>query len=222
MAISIGELKERILMAWCPIHGARVTVGCVYCEPERRKTAFTNWVANMRPWHLTITLTFDPKRRTPVPPGAQRGAHPLSSCISPRVTDDAGRNTPPIRLSDVALTGDVAQHRVKKWLKDGQERLGRRISGVVCLENHKNGAPHFHGLLGLDGDLQDGDIRELGQLWFKRNGYNRLEIPRSVNDVASYAAKYMSKDIKDGGVIFWPSTGPLSAKEGQLRMRSRH
>lgn len=202
-------------MAWCPIHGAKVAVGCQYCEPERRKTAFTNWVANMRPWHLTITLTFDPKRRPPTPPGPQRGSHPLSSNISPRITDGS---CTPVRLSDVTLTGDVAQRRVLSWLRDGQERIGRRISGVVCLENHKNGAPHFHGLIGIDGGLQDGDIRELGTLWFQRHGYNRLEIPRSVNDVAAYAAKYMSKDIKDGGVIFWPSSGSLSAKEGQLRM----
>jgi len=165
----------------------------------------------MRPWDLTMTLTFDPKRRVPVPPGVQRGSHSLSSSISPRVTEGG------VRLSDVTLAGDVATRRVKTWLKAGSDRLGRRLVGVVCAETHKSGAPHFHGLLGVDGGLEQGDIAELGGLWFQLNGYNMLEVPRSVRDVAIYASKYMSKDLKDGGVLFWPERGGLGPGPGQRR-----
>lgn len=199
-------------MAGCPVHGSLVQVGCGYCEPERRKQAFADWVAHMRPWDLTITLTFDPKRRRARPPGPQRGSSPLSSCISPRVTEGG------VRLSDVALSGDVALRRVKTWLGDARQALDRPLAGVVCMELHKSGEPHFHGLVGIDGGLRKGDVIELSSLWYQRNGYNRLEIPESVRDVAVYASKYMLKDMKDGGVLFWPEKGTLGIREGKRRL----
>lgn len=201
-------------MEWCPVHGARYSLGCPRCEGLRRKQAFADWVAGLRRWDLTITLTFDPKRRAVVPPGPQFAGQRLR--ISPRVTE-AG-----VRLSDVSLSGDVAQRRVKRWLRECQEALGRRICGIICLENHKSGEPHFHGLLGLDGGLQMGDVRTLSGLWFSRNGYNRLEVPLSVGDCAKYAAKYMSKDLREGGVMFWPEIGSLTAAEGQRKFSRNH
>lgn len=164
------------------------------CESLRRAQAFADWAAAWRKWDLTITLTFDPKRRVVVPPGSGTGRLK----ISPRVTETG------ITLRDVALTGDVAQRRVKRWLKDGEQLLQRKLTGIVCLENHQSGWPHFHGLLAVDGGLRYGDLAVLSHEWFEKNGYNRLEPPIDVNGCARYAAKYMSKDLKEGGVIFWP------------------
>jgi hypothetical protein len=190
-------------MRQCSVHGATVALDCEYCEPVRRGTAFAHWIAGIRPWDLTVTLTYDPKRRKPTPPGPQRHG-PLT--FSPRVTETG------IRLSDVALTRDVATSKLKRFLRSAPETLGedRKLAGVLALELHNNSWPHWHGLIAIDTGLQDGDIAKLGRLWFGQNGGNRIERPRSIRDCAIYAAKYMSKDPRDGDVLFWPPVGSLS------------
>lgn len=180
-------------------------------ERARRRDAWAQWVAQLRPWHLFGALTFDQRRpRGPRPPGPGTGRLRLA----PRLSEDGS-----VRLSDVPLTADVARTRVRAWLRDGEEVVGRRLSAVVALEYQKSGWPHFHPLLGVDGGLQGGEIAALGQLWFRRNGYAKLEVPRVIGDVAAYASKYLTKELEVGDVVVWPRRGPLSAFEGQLRMR---
>jgi hypothetical protein len=64
--------------------------------------------------------------------------------------------------------------------------------------------------------VRRGLFADLGHLWFKRHGYAKLEQPRSVNDVSAYAAKYLSKDLSRGDVIFWPLAGDLVAHQPAL------
>jgi hypothetical protein len=123
---------------------------------------------------------------------------------SPRLTED-GR----IRLKDAPMSRDVARGRVRTFLRDGGELLGRRITGVVAMEYQRNGWPHFHPLLGIEGGLRGGEVAALGGLWFKASGGNRLEVPRDLGDCCAYAGKYLTKGLDRGDVIIWPERGPL-------------
>lgn len=113
---------------------------------------------------------------------------------------------------------DVARAHVRRWLGKAAPRVGISIeAAVVALEYQKNGWPHFHPLLRVRGGASRGVFGVLGQLWFKEHGYARLERPRAAADVCAYAAKYLSKDLDKGDVIFWPSTGSLSVHQLALR-----
>ncbi len=198
--------------AGCPAHGKTAVLDCPRCEPTRRHDAWGQWVATLRKWDLCATLTFDPKRRRMTPPGQQRAA-------------GAGRLRWPLRLTETGATlgapmaGDIAKRKVRTWVRQGEELLGRPLAAVVAMEHHKNGWPHFHGLIGVDGGLRGREIEALGTLWFERNGYNQVEIPRSVGDVAAYAAKYLTKDLDRGGVLVHPVTGPLRSLQTAFRVR---
>lgn len=112
---------------------------------------------------------------------------------------------------------DTARHHVYRWLGDVHYRLGRQVdAGVVALEYQKRGWPHFHPLLRLSGGLQPGDLARLGQAWFEPHGFARLEVPASKSDVCAYAAKYLSKDLNKGDVIFWPLRGQLGNHQPAL------
>jgi hypothetical protein len=115
---------------------------------------------------------------------------------------------------------DVARAHVQRWLRHAGKNGGPHIeAAVVALEYQKNGWPHFHPLLRVRGGLQRGDIPALGQAWFKPHGYARLEPPRSRSDVCIYAAKYLSKDLSKGDVIFWPPRGDLRTHQEALQIR---
>ncbi len=106
---------------------------------------------------------------------------------------------------------------IRSWLGESERRLGRPIeAAIVALEYQRNGWPHYHPLLRLKGGLRDRDIKVLGQTWFERHGYARLETPRSVDDVAEYACKYLMKDLGRGDVMFWPRSGPLTTHQAAL------
>lgn len=109
---------------------------------------------------------------------------------------------------------DVARAHVRRWLRSfGRDSSPRVEAAVVALEYHKSGWPHFHPLLRLSGGAGAGDFARLGQAWYAAHGYARLEAPRRASDVAEYAAKYLSKDLSRGDVIFWPSRGPLTTHQ---------
>jgi hypothetical protein len=106
---------------------------------------------------------------------------------------------------------------VRRWLRETNRQLSHRVeAGVIALEYQKNGWPHFHPLLRLSGGLQQGDLAVLGPAWFKPHGYARLEAPRGGDQVAAYAAKYLTKDLARGDVVFWPIVGSWPAHQPQL------
>jgi hypothetical protein len=155
--------------------------------------AWGDWIAGMGEWHLFGGLTYDQRRRR---------------------LDGTGMPIPP--------GADVARRHVLRWLGDGSERLGRPVeAAVVALEYQRNGWPHFHPLLRLPGGLAGNELQELGGLWFERHGYAKLEPPRDRADVCAYAAKYLSKDLARGDVLFWPRRGGLGVHQPGLAAQAR-
>lgn len=86
-------------------------------------------------------------------------------------------------------------------------------AAVVAIEHHKSEWPHCHPLLRVSGGLAPGTIRDLGQAWFQRHGWADLERPKAPRAVAEYAAKYLSKDLGRGDVLFWPPAGPIAVHQ---------
>lgn len=147
--------------------------------------AWGEWIQGMGDWHVFGALTYDQERRRPDGRGGR-----------------------------IAPGADVARGHVLKWLKEAPKSLGRPVeAAVVALEYQKNGWPHFHPLLRLPGGLQGNEFSQLGGAWFERHGYAKLEVPRSPSDVCAYAAKYLSKDLSRGDVIFWPLKGSLGVHQ---------
>lgn len=202
----------------CVPHSVKL-VDCVRCTPVRQVDAWSSVVASQwGPWNLFGGLTFDPRRRPVVPPGCQKMPVAGGSgerlrvgpiCGVDRLTGDAD---PRIRLTSARpMARDVAVAKVRHFFREGQRRLGRELRGIVALEYHQNGWPHFHPLLKVEGGLQGGEVKTLGGLWYAECGGNRLERPRSVGDVTAYAAKYLSKGLDRGDVVIWPERGRLDA-----------
>lgn len=136
----------------------------------------------MGEWHVFGGLTYDPRR-------VLVGSHQL-------------RMAKP--------HPEAVQKHIRGWLGEANRRLDGRVeAAVVAVEAHKSGWPHAHPLLRLAGGLQHGDLAAIGQVWYERRGYAKLEPPKSVADVTVYAAKYLSKDVLGGGVLLWPSRGPM-------------
>jgi hypothetical protein len=163
--------------------------------------AWGEWIAGMGRWDLFGGLTYDQRRRAPRSPGPQR---------SSQVWGGGQR----LRYGPGRLGAEVAWQHVNSWLEYAPKRLGRPVeAAVVALEYQRNGWPHFHPLLRLAGGLQPHDIERLGSLWVERHGYNRLEPPRNRQDVCAYAAKYLSKDLGRGDILFWPPAGQVALPE---------
>ena len=113
------------------------------------------------------------------------------------------------KFDDFQARGDV-----ERWLGDSKAHPGTWIeAAVVALEHHKNGWPHFHPLIRVRGGLRGHELQELGQAWFGRHGYAKLEVPRDAGAVCNYAAKYLSKDLDRGDVVLWPPRGDLRSHQ---------
>jgi hypothetical protein len=151
------------------------------------KDRMGEFIAAMGPWDLFGGLTFDQRR-----------------CRHERVWGMAGGRIP------CRIPIDSAKMRFQSYVRAAERRLGRRVEYVAALESHRNGWPHLHPLLRLEGGLLAGDIEALGGLWYRRQGYGRLEVPRSAQDVTEYCAKYLSKDLGSGDLLLklGPYVGP--------------
>lgn len=126
------------------------------------------------------------------------------------------------RRRETVPGSDVAKAHVRRWLTEAAKTAGIHVeAGVVALEYQRNGWPHFHPLLRVRGGVGPGVYSGLGQLWYRDHGYARLERPVDACATAAYAAKYLSKDLDRGDVIFWPTRGPLGIHQPQLRAAPR-
>jgi len=116
------------------------------------------------------------------------------------------------RPSNAAVRRDVS-----RWLGYSPGHPGVFVeAAVVAIELQGNEWPHAHPLLRLRGGLGPGAISALGQAWFQRHGWAQLERPKEARAVAEYAAKYLSKDLDRGDVIFWPRRGWLTGHQPVL------
>lgn len=180
------------------VHGRQA----VQARRSELAEAWAGFIATARPWDYAATLTFDPKRREPVPPGPQRTGTKHRLQWPTRLTED-----PRVRLR--VLTRDVADALVRAWLRANERATGEPIAAVVAMEYHKNGAPHFHGLLGRNGGFSPAERAFLEETWNDLAGFCRIEEPRSVEDCAAYASKYLVKDLARGCILLHPPHGNL-------------
>lgn len=112
---------------------------------------------------------------------------------------------------------EAVRKHVVKWLGKTRDHPGQFVeAAVVAVESHKSGWPHAHPLVRLRGGSNGQELAELGQAWFKRHGYAKLEVPRSADDVCQYAAKYLAKDLSRGDVILWPLRGSVEGHQARL------
>jgi hypothetical protein len=108
-----------------------------------------------------------------------------------------------------AMTRDVAESFVRRWLRGCERDWLGPLTAVAALEYHKNGWPHFHSLIHRPDGFVATERAALVATWEELAGYCRIEEPRSVADCAAYAAKYLTKDLARGTVLFWPAAGHL-------------
>ena len=146
--------------------------------------AWGDWISGLTEWHLFGGLTYDQRRRR----ADGRGGY-------------------------IAPGPDVAKAHVWRWLREAPKTLGRPIdAAVVALEYQRNGWPHFHPLLRLNGGVQGDELERLGAAWFAKHGYAKLEVPRDTGAVCNYAAKYLAKDLNRGDVIMFCLSDLVRAK----------
>ncbi len=75
-------------------------------------------------------------------------------------------------------------------------RAGKRWARpvwVAGLEPHQDGVIHMHAVVRLPPKLANASRREAWRRWFDRYGINRIEPPKSPEDVARYVVKYVTK-----------------------------
>lgn len=114
---------------------------------------------------------------------------------------------------------DGTREAFQNFIRRGRKALGRGIEYAAAIESQKNGWPHLHPLLKLEGGLRGGDIAALGRIWWEEYGLNKLAAPRSQNDVAGYCAKYLVKDVASGELLLSPRLG--AADTGSLDQQHR-
>jgi hypothetical protein len=149
-----------------------------------------DWLADMTRWDVFGTLTYDPKRCRLIP--GRR---------------DGERSMPGM---------DEVKRHAYRWLRRGPFAVGQPVqAAVVGIERHKSGWPHMHTLLKFPTGVQKGLLSGMGQAWFAEHGYAKLELPRSRDDVAIYVAKYVSKDIDRGDILFFRCRDLVAARQRQ-------
>ena len=102
---------------------------------------------------------------------------------------------------------DTSRHHVESWLDELLASSRTFVLGALALEYHKNGWPHWHGLVAT-GRAGHGLERALYHPWYRLYGYARVEAirPNHAKTISAYCAKYL---VKDGGtsVIDWRPRG---------------
>ena len=187
------------------------------------REALGPWLAELRPWELFVTLTYDPARF-----GFARGdGNSAGEGLDAKAHPVAELETAAFRPRRAYVPTEWKFRRdVLYWLRDGEKELGRALAGVFVMERHTGGWPHGHGLVDTSG-LQVGDVVKLGKAWFERGkrglggGYNVIEEPRSREDVSAYCAKYLTKRGYDQLVLYGRLEQRRLGSEGGRRRTRR-
>lgn len=143
------------------------------------KAGAVEWMGALAPWDLYATLTYDQRR----------------------FDDDAGDGTCDAYVrSFQACARDVEAYRSAL-----SAVLHREVTAAVAIEAHRNGWPHAHALLAMDGVNSLGFVRA-GRLWWDNHGFaliSRVDLSRSYS-LAAYITKYFTKQNADVALL-----GPL-------------
>jgi hypothetical protein len=135
---------------------------------RRAKSAYGEWLAELRDWTAFATLTFAPGATE-----ANAGAPSVSDASALRRFGYYLRRAQ--RVLGRQVTGVVALEHHASGQPHGH--------GLLAIEG-----PHVKGELVALGRLWEGTAG---------NGYSRHEVPRKRGDVARYCAKYLVKDGGD-------------------------
>lgn len=101
---------------------------------------------------------------------------------------------------------------MSKWLNNAR-RKSPNMTHIIVAEPHKDGALHFHVLLGN----YEGEMRESGSEWRKQPIFNVVDFKygftnftkiRDKSKTANYCRKYITKDLilsEKGSKRYWRS-----------------
>jgi hypothetical protein len=120
-----------------------------------------------------------------------------------------------LEVHDVAPSHWASGRHVASWHRQAADTLGRPTYLAAALEHHRNGWPHWHGLLAA-GSVTSADFAELSRLWFSRRGFAhfaRIQAGTTAA-VAEYCAKYLAKG---GGAM--ALLGPWQTRQAVLQGR---
>lgn len=182
-------------------------------ERERRelnnaaKGAMGSWVAEMRPWDVFFTGTYDRKRLS-----GSRGAENGGSYL-------AGKSLP-------RVSRRKALHDGRQLMAFARRLRGHRCEGVLAAEPHGDGSYHIHGLLEAPG-VTEAELEAMRWYWIEHHGRCDFDRPRSREDVSSYTGKYLCKssgdvyltrglrrpqlrEVEDVGVVFGGTAAPAA------------
>lgn len=116
--------------------------------------------------------------------------------------------------------------KITKWLNNQKERYAPDLYYLVVPEQHKDGAWHFHGLLGgcaglvfSDSGLFTNDKQPIYNIDSYKLGFSTATAVRDTNKVSGYICKYITKDlcgVLDGRNRYFVSKGINRANEYEM------
>ena len=99
---------------------------------------------------------------------------------------------------------DVCSKRVREWFNNLKKRKAPGLYYLIVPEHHKDGAWHFHGLLGgcdgltfKDSGVKDKDGEVIYNLENYKLGWTTAEKIKDSARASSYICKYITKDLCD-------------------------
>jgi len=132
-------------------------------------------------WHYFITLTW----RTSA--GPEQIVRDFRTMLASWSGDTA------VSRGLASWTGRGDRQRLRGWWPNRRRRGQDQPVYVLGIEPHKSGRLHAHALVRFPACFGDVRFSYAAKLWFKWHGGSKFELPRTVEDVASYCSKYITK-----------------------------
>lgn len=157
------------------------------------------------PAHLFATLTFRPYRRF-------TDKYTGATVEVPRTTAGGGMHP---EAADKAFRIFISKINRELYGNTWGKRWHRGLQWARGQEFHKDGRLHFHAVIAApQNDLWHiTRISKWHNWWLQEFGFNRLERPKSQEQIAAYVSKYVSKG---GEVDFSPNYGAWIPPEPQF------
>ncbi len=138
------------------------------------------------PWHWFATLTFSPTKKI-------RDKWTGETVAVPRFHPLHGMH---LEAADKAFSWWISEINKDLYGKNWKRVPHGGLVWARGQEFHKSGRVHFHAVI----SAPDADLNRITHrskwfwLWFNEFGRNRLEYPRSQDDIVGYVSKYVAKD----------------------------
>jgi len=97
-----------------------------------------------------------------------------------------------LTTKDQCTSYKQSNQKIKAFIRRLNEYCGYKVHYIVVPERHKSNAIHYHGVFF---NLPFIPVRVLSRdIW--KFGYTDIQVPRKIRNVASYIAKYLTKDFQ--------------------------